>query len=311
MKLHSRIRTQVDPPEAWELDPDSPGRPARIRTGLAGHPYVPLVDEDIPQEGQHALEAYCGSIARRDIFVIPASTRHIGPPKSTGRRFSRVVIPDGVLGFGKRAIGLWVRQPEPHVVSTIPLLDLATIDATNILLYGRLRFRSADRNITVRYNAAGSDDLNEPLDRLRLRISALPCAVPGLNGQPEGEIPFKWKRIIESRIVSAGRSDVETSAAFAQSSTRRRQRGRVPHGMLLALTDREVVFARDPIYSDEAYGVDALFIPRSRLEHVFAGDDFADLVVSGTMVRIATSKELMERAAPLLEFAASDVNHST
>ena len=304
LPFHRYQGAHLDPPESWELGPCDPGRPRHIQTGFAGFPYIPHTDTEVDQHAVRALETVCGNFSLEDILVIPATTRRAspkGPP---------IITPDCVLAMGSEAVALWVRQPEPHLAQRVSVSELALIDNTRILLYCRLRLRSRDSTLSVRYNAVAYDEFSSAVNRLRGRVADTTFPVPGSGPDLPEALPYKWKPIANSPMLT-GLYAGQRSLAFAESLPRGRTRHRIRRrGTLLAVTAREIVIAQDPVNAYQNYGVDVWYVPRERLRRLESSEGRISFVTNGTTISVDVPPRLTARASFLLKESAPRGAHT-
>lgn len=283
---------ELDPPEPWER-PLTADAAARRGAGGAEHPYVPLRWHDVPTGAAQALQAACGAWRLDQLFVVPASARRL-----VGRRDRWVATPAQVLGLADGA-ALWVdTDPEPGVVTAIALDELAAIDDVQILLYARLTFLAPDRRLTVRYNAVARHALEDELAAVRAAAAGYPLPVP--SDEPPPALAHKWAHLVSSPAICLAPGD----PTIACTGDLPADRGE-PATVLLALTPRELIVARDPdatvLGGASPYGHDILAVPRRQLEGVERTGSGARLQAGGIDVDVTLSPSLTDDLITLAE----------
>ncbi len=264
-------RRPQDPAESWELPYTERQGGFYFRGIYAGHPFAPSGPEDVPAGAWESLRETCGLESLKQLLIIPSSVR------SVGRRNRKVITPMEVLAVGTRAVGLWVEKPAPAVRVAIDLDELAALEDVHILLYGRLSFLSRDNRLTIRYNTVCRRILEPVLQRLREKLAGPGCPVPSW-GSPTGPLPFKWNFLLQYPFTTL---DPEAPRVFGFQGAPRVKGAWVPRGHLLILTPFELVSLRDPVESFHSYGVDSLFIPRSRIQAVSVQPDGVQVTAKG------------------------------
>ena len=259
---------------------------------------MPHTDAEVDEQALRTLETVCGTFSLEDIFVMPATKRRAsrnGPP---------IITPDGVLAMGTEAVALWVKQPEPHIAQRVPVSELALIDSTRILLYCRLRLHSRDTTLSIRYNAVAHENFESAVNSLRGRVAAKAFPVPDSAPDLPEALPYKWKLIAESSVVT-GPYAGESRIAFVESLSRgRRRHGKKKRGTLLAVSAHEIVIAQDPVHADHTYGVDTWYVPRERLERLEHSAGNVCFLTNGTTLCVEVPSQLTERASALLKASA-------
>jgi hypothetical protein len=261
-RLLDLVRSAVsDPAEAWEI----PVR--RLDTAwLQGRPFRPTKPDEVPPAALPSLVTACGPLLLDRLFVVPRTTRLVAPGKC-------VLTPTSVLGFGERAVALWIDEGPDGRLVAIPIERLRAIEDRRILLYGRLGFIAAETRLVLRYNTAERRALGDNLRDLRHRIA--PPGPPTADGflwldhhgqsRARSELPVKWRYVLSSPAVLA---DPQEPAIVAVGDVAETQRGRSgPASGIAVLASRELVIAVEPIGYVEAerYGVDLLAVPRAHL----------------------------------------------
>jgi hypothetical protein len=252
--------TVSDPAEPWETPV------SRLDAlWLPGRPFRPTDIGQVPASALAALEAECGRIPLDRLFVVPETTRLIGPRQC-------VRTPAKVLAFGDAIVGLWI-DCQPGRVTAIPIARLMAVDDRQILLYGRLRLIAAEDQLVVRYNTTERPQLRDNLAWLRRQMATTPMpAEPGFlwltrrgeQTDPE-RLPFKWRFVLRCSSALADPEEPASVAAGDVAETRGRRSG--PASGVAVLGSRELVIASEPgEYLDAArYGFDLLAVPRDRL----------------------------------------------
>ncbi|MGA3056804.1 MAG: hypothetical protein ABSE70_02015 [Candidatus Limnocylindrales bacterium] len=220
----------------------------------------------MPPAALAALGSDCGPLPLDSLFVVPRTTRLIGPRQC-------VLTPAKVLAFGDGAVGLWIDDGPGRVIA-IPIDRLMAIDDRQILLHGRLRLIAVEGDLVVRYNTTERADLRDNLAWLRRRVAT--TSVPTGSGflwlSRRGEqndpqrLPFKWRFLLQysSLLVEPGEEALVAAGDVAEIRGRRSG----PASGVAVLASRELAIASEPgeYLEGGRYGVDLLAVPRDRLE---------------------------------------------
>ncbi len=284
---------ELDPPERWER-PLTADAAVRRSAGGAEHPYVPLHWRDVPAGAAQALQAACGAWRLDQFFVVPASARRL-----VGRRDRWVATPAQVLGLADGGAALWVdTDPEPGMVTAIALDYLAAVDHVQILLHARLTLLAPDRRLTLRYNAVARHALEDELAAVRAAAAGYPLPVP--SDEPPPALAHKWAHLLSSPAICLAPDDPTVARAGELAADRGE-----PSTVLLALTPRELIIARDPdataLGGASPYGHDILAVPRRQLQGVARIDSGARLRAGGVDVDIGLSPSLTDDLMTLVE----------
>ncbi len=283
----------LDPPERWETPLAGDAAVGRA-VGGADHPYVPLRWQDVPAGAAQALQAACGAWRLHQLFVVPASARRLG-----GRRDRWVATPAQVLGLADGGAALWVdTDPEPGVLAALALDELAAIDHVQILLHARLTLLAPGRRLTVRYNAVARHALEDELAALRAAVAGYP--LPVSSDEPPPALAHKWRQLVCSPAICL----VPGDPIISRTGELPADPGE-PTSVLLALTPRELIVARDPdatvLRGAPSYGQDILAVPRRQLEGVERTDSGARLRAGGVNVDVTLSPSLTDDFMALAE----------
>jgi hypothetical protein len=293
--LRGRVHEpEVDPPEQWER-PLAAGAAGRRGAAGAEHPHVPLRWQDVPAGAAQALQAACGAWRLDQLFVVPPSARRL-----VGWRDRWVATPAQVLGLADRGAALWIStQPDRGVVTAIALEELAAIDHVQILLYARLTFLAPGRRLTLRYNAVARHALEDELAAVRAAAAGYPLPVP--SDEPPPALAHKWAHLVRSPAICLAPGD----ATIARTGELPAVRGEPPTTVLLVLTPRELIVARDPdatvLGGASPYGHDILAVPRRQLGGVERTDSGARLRAGGVNVDVDLSPSRTDELIALAE----------
>jgi hypothetical protein len=276
-----------DPAESWELPtPESEGG-SYHRGACDIFPFTPRRPEDIAEGARESLNEICGIEALRQIFVIPGAVR------KTGFGEQKVISPEGVLGIGTRAVGLWTAKPEPGVKIAIPLERLSALEDVTVLLYGRLSFLSLGGRLTIRYNTLARFALEPALLELRKRLAGSPQPLPCAD-ECSLHVPIKWECLIRSsRLRFHEGAPVAFRFATAPGSSRHERE----RGQLLAVNPHELVYMCDPPEASHNYGEDSFIVPRPRITRVRVREKYLEVASNGARFTLSMAPELREAAA--------------
>jgi hypothetical protein len=290
-----RRNPDVDPPEAWESPaeghalPDLSGRTATGRP--AGLAYRPDDPGEIPPGAFDALADACGVRRADQVFVLPTTIR---PTDDLGRRMVR--SPRAVLGVGDGALGYWVEESRGGTVRAVVTTDeLAVLEESRVLLYTRLRFSSATADLTVRLSTVAMPDLRPTLAALRRRVAGSPMPVP--ERRDDARIAPKWQNALRSPAVTLREGDACAAVVgTAPLGGRLAARGVA----LLALTPFELVVLTEPAphrgNESAVYGVDAVQVPRRRLQGLDPQGGELWIVAAGRELRMVLDPQLVAEA---------------
>ena len=290
---HGLHEPDLDPPERWETPLAGDAVVGRAVDG-ADHPYVPLRWQDVPAGATQALQAACGAWRLDQLFVVPASARRL-----VGRRDRWVATPAQVLGLADGGAALWVdTDPERGVVTALALDELAAIAHVQILLHARLTLLAPGRRLTLRYNAVARHALADELATLRAAAAGYPLPVP--SDEPPPALAQKWRQLVCSPAICL----VPGDPIISRTGELPADPGE-PTSVLLALTPRELIIARDPdatvLGGASSYGRDILAVPRRQLERVERTDSGARLRASGVDFDVGLSPSLTDELMTLAE----------
>jgi len=290
-----RRNLDVDPAEAWESPaegrafPDLSGRTATGRP--AGLAYRPDDLGEIPPGAFDALTGACGVRRADQVLVLPTTIR---PTDDLGRRMVR--SPTAVLGIGDDALGYWVEENESGTVRAVVSADeLAVLEESRVLLYTRLRFSSATDDLTVRLSTVAMPDLRPTLAALRRRVAGSPRPVP--ERRDDARLTPKWQNALRSPAVALRQGDASaTVVGTAPLGGRLAVRGVA----ILALTPFELVVLTEPAphrgNESAIYGVDAVQVPRRRLQSLGSQGNELRIVAAGRELRIVLDPLLVAEA---------------
>jgi hypothetical protein len=196
-------RFATDAAETWELPYAEREGGIYYQDQRPSHPWSPSRENEVPEGALESLDAACGIEGLHQVFIIPFAVR------STGVQGRKVMTPLSVLAIGSRSVGLWTEKPRPGVVMVIRLEEIDVVEDVTVLLYGRLSFISAVKDLTIRYNTVSRPRLETALRELRRRIAGPELAVP--RDDIAASLPFKWNRLLNSTLA---RLHEEAPAAF-------------------------------------------------------------------------------------------------
>ena len=183
------------------------------------------------------------------------------------------------------------------MVTAITLEELAAIDHVQILLYARLTFLARGRRLTVRYNAVARHALEDELAAVRAAVAGYP--LPVRSDEPPA-LAHKWAHLLSSPAICLAPGD----PTIARTGELPADRGE-PSTVLLALTPRELIVARDPdatvLGGASPYGHDILAVPRRQLQGVERTDSGARLQAGGIDVDVTLSRSLTDELIGLTE----------
>lgn len=252
-----------DPAEPWEI-PISNVEQSEVDLIPLAAPGNPSGYRQVPPWAKAALEWACGPLSTDRYFVVPMAGR-------MPRDKEWVMTPTSVVGFGDKAVGLWIDHGPNGILGWVSVDEMTAIEDRSVLLSCRLRLMTPDVELTVRYGAAGRDDLSTNLARLRASLSspARPgdptflWLAPGSVRGDSSALPLKWRNVLESPRI---RPDASGPVAVAVGDVASEPAKRPPSG-LAQLTPGELVIASEPseLLGELHYGVDLLAVPRGRL----------------------------------------------
>jgi len=285
MRHATAVRAR-DPAERWEVRFTEAEGGSFFLDGRPSHPFTPRHAEDVPQGALEALEDVCGVRNLSQVFIIPWAVRSIG---WLGQK---VISPNSVMALGDRAVGLWTEKPEPGLKIAIPLENIAAVEDVTILLYGRLSFVPFGDRLTIRYNTVARRGMEPALLEIRKRLAGQAQSLPAFE-QKTGELPFKWKVLLEEPLV---RLEKDSPVIFSSASVRGRSRREAERRQLLVMNPYELVYLCDPVDSTQRYGVDSVVVPRCRMTGVSEESDKLHVASNGAHIELSMAPSLRAAA---------------
>ncbi|MGC8634093.1 MAG: hypothetical protein ACP5VP_05440 [Candidatus Limnocylindrales bacterium] len=301
MEACHSARQVVDPAERWE-SPVSSAAALRVDpAGKAARLSLPSCESALPPGMLRAMRYACGSLPLERVLLLTPGVR---PIDRLCRRF--VAVPPQLLGFGERAMGLWVEWRAGDPAVTVSLDRVGAVEDVHVLQYRRLAVRTATARLAIRYDEE-TGQLLEPLLRwFRRRLAGeTPAATPAATSVAAvpADLPPDWRAVAEAVLAEAAPGRV----AILHGSAPADPGGLPALRVLIALTPTELLVLAGPLgpAQDGPAAPDRLVIPRRALQTIETRQDRLMIRAAGVerVLRVGAAlageaRDLLERGGP-------------
>lgn len=295
--LRAAGRDEPDPPEPWEL-PASDADLAELSTKRFERlPHRPASLAEVPAGALDDLRPVVGEVGPEQLFVIPRSSRTVGPENAQW-----VLTPTEVVAVGQSTVAIWISDADgARVRAVLPVADVVGVLDRSVLLYGRLEIIGPESSIVVRYNTVGQPELRAMLLPIRRVAQPIETALPEGIGHDPSELPHKWMALLRSKDVLPRGMDRLLVAAGDLANPKPQL-----HNGVAVLSSTELVMATDPTPDVRMaqYGVDLLAVARRRVLAIGGKGSTLTVTVATTsgpvQVQLAAHPTLVVDAVGLL-----------
>lgn len=256
--IHAAGRDEADPPEPWELTASEADLAELSTKRFERLPHRPASLAEVPAGAIDDLRPVVGEVGPENLFVIPRSSRTVGPGSAQW-----VLTPTEVVAVGQDIIAIWIDDADgPRVRAVLPVGDVVGVLDRSVLLYGRLEIIGPESSIIVRYNTVGQPELRSLLLPVRRAAQPIETALPEGIGHDPGGLPHKWMALLRSKDVLPRGLDRLLVAAGDLANPKPQL-----HNGVAVLSSTELVVATDPTpdIGMAQYGVDLLAVARRRV----------------------------------------------
>lgn len=264
--IRASTHGEADPAERWEVPAGEEDLKELSTRRFERLPHRPATLAEVPTGALEDLRAIVGDVGPEQLFVIPRSSRTVGP-----ERGGWVVTRTEVIAVGAETIAIWIDDPEgPRVRASLPFDGVIAMLDRSILLYGRLEIIGPESSIIVRYNTVGQPELRNLLLPVRRHSAPVGAELPDGLGHDPGELPHKWMALVRSReVMPRGMDRLVVAAGDVWNGTPHL------HDGVAVLSGTELVVATDPTpdVGTAQYGVDLLAVARGSVRAIGGSGD--------------------------------------
>lgn len=258
-------REEDDPAEPWEVPATAEDLEELSTKRFERLPHRPASLSEVPAGALEQLASVVGAVGPDQLFVIPRSSRALGPGSAQW-----VLTPTEVIAVGGDKLAVWISdEGGARVRSVLAFDDVAAMLDRTVLLYGRLELIGPDASIIVRYNTVGQPELRSLL--LPIRRAAMPDEqlLPE-GGRDPSRLPHKWMALLRSKdVLPRGMERLLVATGDLANPAPQLHNG------VAVLSGAELVVATDPTPDAgmAQYGVDLLVAARRRVLAIGGADD--------------------------------------
>lgn len=299
MEACHSARQVIDPAERWEspipsaaaLRVDPAARAARLA--------LPACESDLPPGMLRAMRYACGSLPlERVLLLIPG----VRPIDRSCRRF--VAVPPQLLGFGERAVGLWVEWRTRDPAATVPVDRVGAVEDIHVLHYRRLALRTATARLAIRYDEETAHLLTPILRWFRRKLAGeIGAGAPPADSVPAvpADLPPEWRAVADALQAES----LPGGLAILHGTAPADPGGLPAQRVLIALTPTELLVLAGPVGPGQGAPAapDRLAIPRRALQTIEARQDRLVIRAAGVERILRVGAALAGEARDLLEGA--------